>query len=101
MSEQQEVMDQKSMERELLQKISLGMDMEAFAQSAAGRHLIERSEQERVAALESFKDADPENPKAIRTLQFKVAVIDTLQQWIADAIQEGENAERSLLESGS
>lgn len=83
--------------RARLRVVALGIDAEQFLRSDLGRHLVERSEEERTDALEALKDADPEDAKAIRKLQNRIAVLDTWQQWIADAITNGQAMEHALV----
>lgn len=85
--------------RKHLQNVALGIEAEHFLTSALGRHLVARSEEERAEVLELLKDADPEDAKKIRALQNRVAVLDTWQQWIADAIMTGKATEEMLVQA--
>ena len=50
--------------RALEQDEAIGVEVERFLQGAAGRRMIHRFEEDRVAALEALADVDPEDPKA-------------------------------------
>lgn len=78
--------------RALEANVSLGVDVEAWLQSPIGMMVIRRCEEERSAALEALADADPEDPKAIRALQMRVRVVDTVQQYMADAIASAQSS---------
>lgn len=81
-----------------LREVALGLDVEAFLQGPVGRYLINRAETERAVALEALKDVDAEDAKAIRNYQHQIGIIDAIQQWLADAIADGRNAEQQLYE---
>ena len=76
----------------LQQDEAIGIEVERFLQGPAGRRLIERFEQERAAALEALADVDPEDAKAVRRLQNEVAVVDRVQQRLADMLAEARAA---------
>ncbi len=79
---------------QLLRTAALGMDVRVFLDSPVGQYLIKRAETEVESALVALKDVDPENPRLIRELQNRAYRAQTVLQWLAEAIQEGENAER-------
>lgn len=97
--DQEQTKGQSEESRDIMRRITLGLDMQQMLRSNVGRHLITRAEEERAATLEKFKSVDPENPKAIRNLQCELAVIDKLQQWMADAVADGDQAEKIIEES--
>lgn len=78
--------------RALEASVTLGIDVEAWLQSPVGLMVIRRCEEERAAALEALADADPEDPKAIRAIQTRVRVVDSIQQYMADAIAEAQSS---------
>lgn len=79
--------------------IELGMDAHAFMKSNIGRYLSARAESERADALEELAQADPDDAKAMRALQNRVKVVDSVMYWLAEAIQAGKNAETAYLAS--
>ena len=82
----------------LLKAVDLGFQAEAFLQSDIGRYLVQRAEAQIEEAVELLKEADPEDPKTIRALQNTIAVAESVQYWLADVIQQGENAQQQLHE---
>lgn len=82
----------------LLKAVDLGFQAEAFLQSDVGRYLVQRAEAQVDEAVEALKQADPEDAKGIRNLQGVIAVAEAVQYWLADVIQQGENAQQQLHE---
>lgn len=82
----------------LLKAVDLGFQAEAFLQSDVGRYLVSRAEAQIDEAVELLKNADPEDAKAIRSLQNEIVVAESVQYWLADLIQQGENAQQQLHE---
>lgn len=82
----------------LLKAVDLGFQAEAFVQSDIGRYLVRRAEAQVDEAVEALKGADPEDAKTIRALQNTIAVAESIQYWLADVIQQGENAQQQLHE---
>lgn len=74
--------------------------VEDWVRTPVVRYLIERSEHEVRAALEELKHVDAEDAKAVRELQHRIGVCECWQQWIEDAITEGENAHEQLIDMG-
>jgi len=81
--------------------IALGFEAEAFLQSDIGRYLIERADDEIDTALDELKRADPEDAKTIRRLQGDIKVAESIQYWLAEAIQDGVNSMQELNEPGA
>lgn len=80
----------------LLQQIDLGFQAEAFLQSDLGRYLVQRAEGQVEEAVEALKQVDPEDFKSVRGLQNMIHVAESIQYWLADAIQAGMNAQAEL-----
>lgn len=79
--------------QQLTNTIALGFDVEAFLSSSVGRYIKQQAENDRTDALEALgTEVDPEDGKSVRALQNKVAVADSIMQWLADAIQDGRAA---------
>lgn len=83
--------------QERLRIVALGISAENFVGSPLGRYIVLRAEKEREAALEELVAADPHATTVVQNLQNRVRVIDMVQQWIADAIVEGQAQERALV----
>lgn len=82
---------------DIRQVIAMGMDAARFLDSTVGRYLVMRSEQKVLEALEGMKTVDPEDAKAVRALQTEIKVGEAIQYWIAEAINEGANAEQAFV----
>jgi hypothetical protein len=85
-------------DKDLLRKVALGEDFERFIRSHLGRHLITRGETERTDLLESLAKLDPRTHELqMRAAQQRIAVIDSWQQWCAEAVNDGIVAEREFI----
>ena len=70
-----------------------GREVEIFIdQDPIGQYLVKRAREDIEAAQEGLLEADPEDPKAIRGLQFKAAVANRVRTWLGEAIQNGRAA---------
>lgn len=83
--------------REIQKSIDLSFQVEAFLQSDIGRYLIARADEEIEAACEALKRIDPELPSKIREQQHIIHVAESIQYWLADAIQAGHNAAEAAI----
>lgn len=83
---------------EPLRQIGIGADAEAFVLSPLGKYLIGRSERELEQAVNELKYVQPHDTHTITELQFRIRVAESVPQWLADAIQEGQHAENQLRE---
>lgn len=91
--------DEQSAEiRELTTTIDFGFQVEAFIKSPIGTFLIERAEGEIEDALDGLKKVSPTDPVAIVDLQNRVYRAESIQYWLAEAIQTGMNAQREFIE---
>ena len=81
--------------------IAFGFRVEAFLQSDIGRYLVQRADEEIEEAVEELKRVSPEHTAVIRALQGKIHVAESVQFWLAEAIQEGANAMQELNEPGA
>ena len=79
--------------------VAFGLDVEAFMRSPIGRYLTQRANTDRDTAMEALKDADAEDPKAIRKLQNDVRCAGNFLIWLGEAVTEGENASRVYIAS--
>lgn len=81
----------------LLKKaIGLGFDVEAFMSSDIGRYLQIRASRELEQAQDALVAADASDLHAIRELQVQARVAQRILTYLADALQEGTNAEERL-----
>lgn len=85
---------------ELTRDIGIGLDVEAFLTTAAGRRLLERFEEAAELAINGLIDADSEDPKEIRRLQNTIKRSRGFKEGLLEMIQVGENAETQLSSPG-
>lgn len=78
-------------------RIELGDDIAAFMQTDIGKYLAKRAEDERVELLEQLASVDPFDAKAVAKLQIRVAVLDSWQEWFAEALHDADQTERQAL----
>lgn len=83
--------------REIQKSIDLSFQVEEFLQSDIGRYLVSRAEKEIEIACEVLKRIDPEDPAKIREQQHIIHVAESIQYWLADAIQAGHNAAEAAI----
>lgn len=83
--------------REIQQSIDLSFQVEAFLHGPIGQFLIQRADEEIESAVEALKRIDPEDPKGIRAQQHIIQVAESVQYWLADAIQAGHNAAEAAI----
>jgi len=79
-----------------LAEARFGIEVEHFLKTEVGRFLIGRAELDEREALEELGLVDPEDPKAIRAVQFKLQVARAVPRWIRDAIQSGRIAQATI-----
>lgn len=91
-----EGLDNAAESKELYAKLSFGIEVENFLASKVGQYLISHAEQERDAAIDLLKEADACDANAIRKLQDTIKRAESIQQWMAYAIQDGIEAEQRL-----
>lgn len=84
--------------RALVADEAIGIEVERFLSSNAGKALIERLETERADALEELAGVDAENPRAVRAVQNQIAVIDRVMQYLADLHAMARQASERLLQ---
>ena len=85
---------------ETARSIALGLEVEHFLESEAGRWLTSQAEEMVQNALIKLGEADAEDPKAIRMLQNEVKVGEQIQYWLAGLVNQGRNAEQQFLLGG-
>ena len=86
--------------RDHLAALQLGVEIERFLESDVGKYLIERAAQKEEDALAGLAEVDPEDPKAIRALQFEYRMANQFGEWIRDGITDARNAHERLKQAG-
>jgi hypothetical protein len=82
---------------EIQKQIALGLDVERFLESEAGKWMTAQAEEMVQHGLHALAEADAEDPKAIRALQNDVKVGEQIQYWLAGLVNQGRNAEEQYL----
>ena len=85
--------EQSAANRELTGQIDFGFQVQAFLESEIGKYLIKRAEDEIADACEALKTVCPTDPVAITELQTRVYRAESIQFWLAEAMQTGVNAQ--------
>ncbi|MBP7966155.1 MAG: hypothetical protein KAZ23_01960 [Burkholderiaceae bacterium] len=94
--EQRELQDEVGEARRLME---VGMDVEAFMKTPAGRYIQARANKELEEAQDALVDAALESAEgraAAQEHQLKARVAQRLLTYLGDIVQEGKNAERSF-----
>jgi len=82
-----------------VQNAVFGRQVELFLETDIGQYLVRYADAEVNRASEALKYVDPEDPKAIRELQFKVRVAESVIGWLGEAIQNGAQSRVALEEN--
>ncbi len=85
---------------DLTKRIDMGFAFQQFIKGDLGRHLLERAEADRASFAEELIACSREDVEKFKDaeLRMKIMAIDMWQQWMADALKEGEVAQIQLLE---
>lgn len=90
--------DQENRElQDIRNKVAFGLDVQQFMGSSIGQYLTRRANAVIEEADIALRSVDPEDPKAIRTLQNKSAAASYFLDWMGEAVTEGEQAEASFV----
>jgi hypothetical protein len=76
----------------LVEQAVFGKMVEDFLGTDVGRYLIKRTEDDVDAATDQLKKVFPWRWRKIQQLQNKIAVAESIQGYIADAVLRGQNA---------
>lgn len=82
----------------LYREVDFGMAVEAFLESPIGKYLVKRAEEEVEDAVEKLKVVDCTATQEIRALQNQIYRAESIQYWLAEAIQAGQNASDELID---
>lgn len=61
-----------------------------------GRYITAKAAEEVMNGLEQLKDVDPDDARAIRAIQTKIRVAESVVSWLAEAVDNGERAQQIL-----
>lgn len=82
--------------RELMQRVRVGLNAEAFLRTDLGGYVVERMTALRRDALTRLEEADPTIPSEVMAAQNDARVPLMVLQAISDAIEDGKLAEEDL-----
>lgn len=82
--------------RQLLHTVQFGLDVKAFIDSAVGKYILSRADQERTAALELLAEADAADVNYVRELQLIVRRSSSIREWLTEAQLAGQAAEAEV-----
>jgi len=83
-------------DKELLNRVDLGIETEAFLNSRIGQYLVAGLEKREEEAVEKLKTADPNNIAEIVRLQLTCENSGEITSLLGGLIEEGWQAERLL-----
>jgi len=69
-----------------------GKQVEDFIEGDVGKHIVRRAESEVEEMLDQLKRVSPWRWRRIGQLQARIAALEGIQQWLADAIVDGRQA---------
>lgn len=74
-----------------------GEEVRAFLEDdRIGRFLVNKAALEVEDAMLELKTVDPDDPKAIRRIQARIQVAESVVSWLAGAIDDGQRAREQL-----
>lgn len=82
--------------RELMERVRIGLNAEAFLRTDLGGYVVERMTVLRRDALAILEEADPTDYRAVLIAQNEARMPLMVLQAISDAIEEGKLAESDL-----
>lgn len=78
-----------------------GKEVETFLKSPIGDFLLSRSREQADEAIEKLKSIDPQDWKAIQSLQNTIKVAESFQVWLGDAVAAGHQSIAQLEEENA
>jgi hypothetical protein len=83
-------------EKDLLQRVEFGIEVEAFMRGPIGEHLLTRLREEAEQALETLKTGDLRDTEKFIEARLIIRRTENIDSWLAGIIQEGWHAENQL-----
>ena len=75
-----------------METATFGKEVEFFLNTPLGKYLVKRSEDEADLAMDMLKRTSPWRKNRIYYLQNRIKVAESFQQWLADAVMDGQQA---------
>lgn len=82
--------------RELYAAVDFSLEIKAFLGSTIGKYLIANAEEERDEAIAALVNCPAGDVSRISELQQTIKRAESIQFWMAEAIQAGVNADEQL-----
>lgn len=76
----------------LIAAAEIGEEARAFLESDLGKYIIGVAQQEAQLALEKLAEIDPSRIEEVRKTQNEVRVARMFEQWLLEALHDGEQA---------
>ena len=83
--------------RELLNMVDFGLEVQQFLKGKIGRHVASRAQEQMWEAATALTTAPANKPLKIIELQQRYAVASAALSWLAQAVEEGHQAEQTYL----
>lgn len=82
--------------REYMEQVKFGIEVESFLSGKVGSYLIKRAHKEIDEAVEELKRVDATDASLVQQIQNKIWRAESIDEWLAEKVQEGWNAEEQL-----
>lgn len=76
----------------------LGVEAQAWLNGALGRYVVARAQEQIEEAQASLLEVDAADAKAVAALQRRAREARDAVQWLLDAVQDGEAAQKALID---
>lgn len=76
----------------LIAAAEIGEEARLFLESDLGKYIIGVSRQEAQLALEKLAEIDPSQVEEVRKTQNEVRIAKMFEQWLVEALHDGEQA---------
>ncbi len=97
MSEEDRYVEEPPLADPKFEQAVFGREVRFFLQNdRIGRWIVNRAAQEVQDQLLLLKDAAPEDATAIRTIQTKIRVAESVVEWLLEAVDDGDRATEVL-----
>jgi hypothetical protein len=83
---------------ELIAEAEIGDEAKNFLESDLGKCVLGMAQQDAEAATAKLKTVDPEDAKAVRSLQNEIWKAETFGAYVAELFTRGENALQAFIQ---
>ena len=86
---------------EKVEQAIFGEEVRQFLENdRVGQYLVRKAQAEVEDAMVELKDVDADNPNAIRRIQMRIRVAESVVGWLAAAVDDGLRARQILEDEG-